>query len=101
MRVEPIRKLDRLDEELHNRLTYYRYNQNIHLDKRYRKGRIAALKWLIALCWYYRREAEAILPTLKRSIDEELLKIGQLDHSPYRQGIEDTVEEFWRLLEEL
>jgi DUF438 domain-containing protein len=100
MEVEPIRKLDRLDEELHNRLTHYRYNRSLHLDERYRKGRIAALKWLTALCRHYRREAEGILPAVERSLDEELSKIRWLDPSPYRQGIEDAVEEFRRLLGE-
>ncbi|ADV46194.1 hypothetical protein [Nitratifractor salsuginis] len=100
MGVEPIQKLDRLDEELHNRLTHYRYNRNLRLDERYRKGRIAALKWLTALCRHYRQKAEGILPAVEQSLDAELAKIRWLDPSPYRQGIEDAVEEFRRLLGE-
>ncbi len=100
MGKEILRQLDRLDEEVHNRLTHYRFNRRIEGDERYRKGRIAALSWLAALCEHYRRKAEAIPMEMEESLERELGKIRWLEPSPYRQGIEDAVREFRRLLRE-
>jgi len=98
MREEIVRQLDRLDEEVHNRLTHYRFNRRIEGDERYRKGRIAALSWLAALCAHYRRKAKAIPTEMEESLERELTRIRRLEPSSYRQGIEDAVGEFRRLL---
>jgi len=98
MGKEILRQLNRLDEEVHNRLIHYRYNRRIEGDERYRKGRIAALRWLAALCTHYRQKVESIPEEMEESLERELAKIRLLEPSPYRRGIEDAVGEFRRLL---
>ena len=94
------RLLERLSEEASNRLTHYRYNRSERLHPRYRKGRIAALRWFCDLSAYYLREEKRIQGELRGEIRRQMELIALLDVGPYRQGIEDAVREMNALLEE-
>ncbi|WP_457607940.1 hypothetical protein [Nitratifractor sp.] len=94
------RLLERLNEEAFNRLTHYRYNHSEKMSERYRRGRISALKWFCELSAFY-LEREAALPgELREKIRRERGRIEWMPPGPYRRGIEDTVREMERILEE-
>jgi len=93
-------RLRRLHEELHNRLVHYRYNRHEAMDERYRKGRIDALSWLCELLGHYLEEERRIDRRLHGSVEAEMRRIGWLPPSPYRQGIEESIREFYLLIGE-
>jgi len=93
-------KLRRLHRELHNRLTHYRYNRQQRLDERYRKGRIDALEWLCRLVEHYLEEEKRLDRRLHLHLEEERRRIRWLPASPYREGIEESLGEFYRLLDD-
>ena len=99
MRRSTRRLLERLGEEAFNQLTHYRYNRSDSLHPRYRKGRIAALRWICDLSGYYLEREEALGRELLERIDREMEAIAWVDPGPYRQGIEDAVSEMRSLLE--
>ena len=99
MRAETHRLLKRLNEEAFNRLTHYRYNRSESLHPRYRSGSVAALTWLCDLSGYYLERETKLRDELIRQIDRQMAWVACLDPGPYRQGIEDAVEEIRRQLE--
>jgi hypothetical protein len=92
-------RLRRLHQELHNRLTHYRYNRHEAMEERYRRGRIDALSWLCALLEHCMEEERMRERRLWRNVEAERRKIGWLPPSPYRRGLEETLREFRRLYE--
>jgi hypothetical protein len=87
-------KLRRLNAELYNQLTHYRFNRRHRMDERYRRGRIDALEWLCRLSGHYLEEERRLPERLAAEVERQMRWIETLDPSPYRQGIEDAVREF-------
>jgi len=93
------RIFERLEIEAYNRLTHYRYNRSEELHPRYRKGRIAALRWMTRLSRHYLQREAALRRELLEVLEQERQQIAWMGPGPYRQGIEDTLREMRRLLE--
>jgi len=83
--------LEQLSEELHSHTIFYKFNENSHLPKKYKKGRVDASLWLNDLILFYIKKEKSFLMEFKEEIQKQKQKLTPIKDGEYKKGLYDEL----------
>lgn len=84
--------LEEISKNCSNQITFYTFNKNtLHISDKYREGRIAALKYVGELIFYYLQEEKNIKSKFREQILKQMKQNSCLMESDYKNGLYDAL----------
>jgi len=94
--------LQSISNECHNQLTYYTFNTTtLQVTAKYREGRLAGLRYLSELTWYYLQEEKRIIQQFDAQIIKQLEQYASLEENDYKQGLFSTLKEIHQRVQDM
>lgn len=84
--------LEDISYKLNSHTTYYKYNENMKVSSKYRKGRVDASLWLNDLVFYFIQKEKAFLFEFKKEIERQKQKIENIKEGDYKSGLFDELK---------
>lgn len=85
-------QLQDLSESIQSHYTYYSFaKEDTNLSERYKKGRVKASKWLSDLIYYYFKKENSFIYEFKEHIQEQKIKLSELEDDDFKQGLFDEL----------
>ena len=75
-----------------NILSHYKFNKNIDVTDKYRKGRLDSAEWLSKLVFFFMQKEKNLVIEFKTEIEKEVINLGNLNKGEYKQGLVDGLE---------
>ena len=86
--------LEEISKNCSNQITYYTFNRStLKVSDKYREGRLAALKYIGELIFYYLQEEKSIKHRFKEQILKQMRQNSCLNESDYKEGLYDALND--------
>ncbi len=88
--------LEEVSKHCSNQITYYKFNKTtLHISNKYRGGRLAALKYIGELSFYYLQEEKSIKHKFREQILKQIQQNSCLNDNDndndYKDGLYDAL----------
>ena len=91
--------LEEVSKHCSNQITFYTFNKTtLHVSNKYRDGRLAALKYIGELIFYYLQEEKNIKYKFREHVLKQMKQNSCLNDSDYKDGLYDALND---ILDEL
>ena len=91
--------LEEVSKHCSNQVTHYTFNKTTLLvSDKYREGRLAALKYIGDLTFYYFQEEKSIQQRFREQVLKQMKQNSCLNDSDYKDGLYDALND---ILDEL
>ncbi len=86
--------LEKVSNHCFNQLTFYTFNTStLKVNKKYREGRLAALKYINDLSFYFLNEEKNLKIHFKTQVLQQIDNHSCLEESEYKKGLYDGLYE--------
>lgn len=86
--------LEEISKNCSNQITFYTFNKStLQVSDKYRNGRLAALKYIGDLIFYYLQEEKAIKHKFREQILKQIQQNSCLNGSEYKDGLHDALND--------
>ena len=86
--------LEEISKNCSNQITYFTFNKStLKVSDKYREGRLAALKYIGELIFYYLQEEKSIKHRFKEQILKQMQQNSCLNESDYKEGLYDALND--------
>jgi len=86
--------LEEISKNCSNQITFYTFNKTtLHVSDKYRDGRLAALKYIGELIFYYLQEEQSIKGKFRDQILMQIQQNSYLNDSEYKKGLYDALND--------
>ena len=84
--------LEKVSQNCFQQITLYSFNKNVlKVSDKYREGRLASLKYISELTFYYMQEEKRIQVQLREQILKQMRDHSCLGDSDYKDGLYDAL----------
>lgn len=83
--------LEQLSSELNTHTIFYKFNENIDVSKKYKKGRVDASLWLNDLIFYFIQKEKTFLLEFTEEILKQKKKLDGVKDGDYKKGLYDEL----------
>jgi len=86
--------LESVSRHSSNQLTMYKFNKNtLNVSDKYREGRLAGLKYIGDITFYFMQEEKKIQALLHEEILKQMKSYSCLEETEYKQGLYDALND--------
>ena len=89
-----------ISDKCYSHTTIYKFNKDIDVSEKYRKGRITASQWLNELIYHYINKEKMFLKEFKKHIQQQKADIHKLRNGEYKKGLYDQLNEIEGLIDD-
>ena len=83
--------LEEISLTLNSHTVYYKFNKDLKVSDKYRKGRVSASTWLNELVYLFIKKENKFLAEYKSMIQEQKKELYSLKEGDYRDGLLDEL----------
>ena len=84
--------LEKVSKQCSNELIFYKFNTSVlHVSDKYREGRVAGLKYIGDLTFYYMQEEKRIQELFREEILKQMKFYSCLEETEYKKGLYDAL----------
>ena len=84
--------LETVSKHCANELTFYKFNTSVlHVSDKYREGRVAGLKYVGNLTFYFMQEEKRIKDLFREEILKQMKFYSCLEETEYKKGLYDAL----------
>ena len=92
--------LENISENCLSQLTKYKYNKNLDVSEKYRKGKIISYQYVLDLIYHFFEKDRLLKLEFESIISNELDKISMLKNGDYQKSINEVLSEIKSQLKE-
>ena len=84
--------LEKVSKNCANELIFYKFNTSVlHVSDKYREGRVAGLKYIGDLTFYFMQEEKRIKDLFREEILKQMKFYSCLEETEYKKGLYDAL----------
>lgn len=90
--------LEKISDQCFSHTRIFKFNEDIDVSQKYRKGRITASQWLNELTYYYIQKESNFLEEFKEHIQSQKKELSNIKEGDYKQGLFDQLNSIEELI---
>ena len=83
--------LENISTNCLDQLTKYKYNKNLNISDKYRKGKITALTYTLDLIYHFYEKDRLLKKEFEHLLSEQIKDSSKLKNGDYKKGIDEIL----------
>jgi len=81
-----------ISSKCNDEVQHYKFNKNIDVSDKYRKGRLDSSTWLSDVTYYFLEKEKSIMKEYYDEIQKQRKRFSTLKEGEYKQGLGDELD---------